>query len=260
MKLIDTHCHLCHARLRPQVDAVLDRARQAGVLAVICAAGNLDESQAAMDLAGREVDVYFMAGVHPHDAEAAPAGYLQHIRNLTGEAKNVAIGEIGLDYHYNYSPPEDQRRIFGEQLQLAKRLEKRIIIHTREAFDDTLGMLIESGASGRDVVFHSCTESPSDVRRILDFGAMVSFSGIVTFSKADSLREAAGIVPRDRLLIETDSPFLCPAPIRKVKTNEPANVVHIAACLAELYRLSDEALAEQTTANAARFFGLDVGF
>jgi len=256
MRLVDTHCHLAHERLRDEAEAVLARAREAGVVAVVCAAGDLDEAQAAMRLACAHGDVYFMAGVHPHDAKDASGDYVARLEGFTGEARCVAVGEVGLDYHYNFSPPDVQRRIFAEQLALAVRLVKPIVIHTREAFDDTVAILTESGADGRRVVFHSFTGSAAEARRVLDLGAMVSFSGIVTFKKADDLRAAAAIVPDDRLLIETDAPYLSPEPVRKMKTNEPANVVHVARCLAAVRGCDAEALAELTTANAARFFGI----
>ncbi len=256
MRLIDTHCHLCHGRLRQQVDAVLDRAREAGLVAVICAAGDLHEAKAALGLARRHGDVRCLAGVHPHDAKDAPEGYLAELERLVAEERNVAVGEIGLDYHYDYSPRDVQRRVFAEQLEAAKRLGKPVAVHTREAFEDTLAVLAASGIDGGRIVFHSCTEPEANTRRALDLGAMVSYSGIVTFNKAGGLRRAAAIVPDDRLLIETDAPFLSPEPVRKMRTNEPANVAHVAACLAGVRGVAPEALAELTAANAERFLGL----
>lgn len=257
MKLIDTHCHLCHGRIRSQIEDVLTRGRAAGLAAFICATGDLPESAAAVELARKHPDIYCTAGLHPHDAKDAPDDYLTTIEKLAGDPNNVAVGEIGLDYHYEYSPRQDQRRVFAQQLDLAARLGKKIVIHTREAFDDTMAILAESTALGLDVVFHSFTGGPSEARRALEIGATVSFSGIVTFSSAEDLRRSAKLVPRDQLLIETDCPFLAPAPVRKMRTNEPANVAHVAAYLAKLYGLAVEDLAAFTTANAARFFGLD---
>ncbi len=257
MKLVDTHCHLCHSRLRQDINAVLARAREAGVAAFICAAADLHESKAAGDLAQRESDVYCIAGVHPHEAKDVPDDYLAQLERLAADAKNVAVGEVGLDYHYNFSPPEAQREVFAAQLALARRLGKPVVIHTREAFDDTLAILAEAGADGSRVVFHSFTGSADEARRALNFGAMVGFSGIVTFKNAGELCQTAGLVPDDRLLIETDSPYLSPEPLRKMKTNEPANILHIAERLAVVRRTTPDALAELTTANAIRFFGID---
>jgi TatD DNase family protein len=255
-RLIDTHCHLTHARLASALPEVLGRARQAGLVAIICAGANIRESRDACALAHRQKDVYFTAGLHPHDAKGADQGYLKTIEDLAADPRNVAIGEIGLDYHYNFSPPEAQRQVFRDQLALAKRLGKKIVIHTREAFDDTLAIIRESRADGGRIVFHSFTEAPADARRALEIGATISFSGIVTFRTSDLLRQSAAIVPDDRILVETDAPYLSPEPVRKTKTNEPANVAHVCACLAAVRKTAEDQLAELTTANAVRFFDL----
>ncbi|MFW6132415.1 MAG: TatD family hydrolase [Planctomycetota bacterium] len=254
--LIDTHCHLAHGRLRAQVEAVLARAREAGVVVMVCAAGNLPDSSAALGLARAHDDVYALAGVHPHDAGDAPDDYLARLERMATDERNVAIGEVGLDYHYDFSPRDAQREVFAAQLALAARLDKRVVIHTREAFDDTLAILADSDVDGADVVFHSFTEGVERTRRVLDLGATVSYSGIVTFKKAAELRAAAATVPEDRLLVETDAPYLSPEPVRKHKTNEPAHVAHVASRLADVRGCSVDELAERTTANAVRLFGL----
>ncbi len=256
MQLIDTHCHLAHGRLLPDVGNVLSRARAAGVAAVICAAGDLAEGRANLGLAHREKDVFALAGVHPHEAKDAQGNYLSQIEELAADARNVGIGEIGLDYHYDFSPRPDQRRVFGEQLDLAGRLGKNVVIHTREAFEDTLSIIAQSGVEGRRIVFHSFTENAAAARRALDLGAMISFSGIVTFARSDELRQAALLVPADRMFVETDAPYLSPEPVRKMKTNEPANVLHVTAFLARLRGVATEEFAAQTTRNAREFFGL----
>ncbi|MCE5278571.1 MAG: TatD family hydrolase [Planctomycetaceae bacterium] len=251
--LIDTHCHLCHERLAERIDDVLAAARSAGVVAVIVAAGDLAEAAAARDLARSHRDLSFIAGIHPHAAKSAAPGYLDTLRAMAAEPRFAAVGEIGLDYHYDFSPREIQRRVFAEQLDAARQLGAGAIIHTREAFDDTLAIVGESGLEGGHIVFHSFTEDPAAARRALDLGAMISFSGIVTFAKSQALRQTAAIVPDDRLLIETDAPYLSPEPVRKMKTNEPANVAHVARCLAAVRGVSYDAIARQTTANARRF-------
>jgi TatD DNase family protein len=303
MQLIDTHCHLAHGRLLPDVASVLSRARAAGVTAVICAAGDLVESRANLGLAHREKDVFALAGVHPHEAKeyvgdstnasdeqrrnsedhghgaratdadkmsarhegkmpsphagGAPATHwLRQLEELAADARNVGIGEIGLDYHYDFSPRDAQRRVFGEQLDLARRLGKNVVIHTREAFEDTLAIIAQSGIEGRRIVFHSFTENAAAARLALDLGAMISFSGIVTFARSDELRQTALLVPADRMLVETDAPYLSPEPVRKMKTNEPANVLHVAAFLARLRGVATEELASATTENAKQFFSL----
>jgi len=255
-ELIDTHCHLAHGRLRQDVAGAIERARAAGVTRMICAAGTVAESKAALSLAREYDNVWCTAGLHPHDAKDAGEHYLTALERLAAEAKNVAVGEIGLDYHYDFSPREAQRRVFAEQLALAGRLGKCVVIHTREAFEETMAILREGGADGRRVVFHCCAEPAAHVRQAVEFGAAVSFSGIVTFRKAGYLREAAALVPDDRLLIETDAPYCSPEPARKMKTNEPANVAHVAACLAAVRGSTPEAVARLTTANAERLFAL----
>lgn len=254
--LIDTHCHLTHPRLAGQVQAVLTRAERAGVVAVVCASADLAEASRAQQLARRYGNVCFTAGLHPHDARGAEAYYLAVLEGLAADARCVAVGECGLDYHYDHSPPEAQRRVFAEQLELARRLGANVVIHTREALDDTLKIIRDSGVEAQRIVFHSFTEPLPAAKAVLDFGAMIGLSGIVTFATSAALREVAAAVPDDRLLIETDSPHLSPEPVRRMRTNEPANVVHVAACLAELRGVSVDAIAELTTANARRFFGL----
>jgi len=255
--LIDTHCHLAHGRLRERAQAVLHRARAAGVEWTICAAGGVHESRTAVTLADRHDSVACTAGVHPHEAAHPGGDHLRIIEELAARAKNVAVGEIGLDYHYGFSPRADQQRVFAEQLALARRLDKPVVVHTREAFDETMAILGHCRVDCLRVVFHSFTGDARQARQALDSGATISFSGIVTFKKSADIRAAAAIVPAERLLIETDSPYLSPEPVRKMKTNEPCNVPHVAACLAAVRGVAPEAVAEITTANAVRFFGLD---
>ncbi len=255
MELIDTHCHLTHGRLRPVLAAVLERSAAAGVGRLICAAADLEESRLALALSRKHAHIFCMAGLHPHDAKSAGEGYLEAIEGFCRADRNVALGEIGLDYHYDFSPRDVQRRVFAEQLDLAGRLGKPAVIHTREAFEDTLAIVGESRIDPSRLVFHSFTEGPAAARRVLDLGACISFSGIVTFKNAVELRESARLTPDERLLIETDAPFLSPEPVRKQKDNEPANVRHVAAFLSELRGDRLERLAEVTTANAVRVFG-----
>jgi len=258
MKLIDTHCHLAHGRLRQRVDDLLARATEAGVVACICAAADVAETKAAVGLAESFAQVFHTAGVHPHDANDANDEALRQIEDLARRDTCVATGEIGLDYHYDFSPRPAQQTAFAAQLEIAKRIGKPIVIHTREALDDTLAIVAEADLGDQTVIFHSFTEGPSSTRRLLDIGAIVSFSGIATFKKAGDLRESAKLCPDDRILIETDAPYLSPEPVRNTKTNEPANVQHVATCLAAARGVSAEAFAELTTANAVGLFGLDL--
>jgi TatD DNase family protein len=255
-ELIDSHCHLTDTHLRVNLDGVLARAAAVGVTRMVCAAGTIGGSRVALALARRYGNVWSTAGVQPHDAKDTDEHYIAQLEQLAADGRNVAIGEIGLDYHYDHSPRDVQQRVFAEQLALARRLGKPVVIHTREAFDDTLAVLRESGVDLSRVVLHCCTEPADNVRRSLDAGTMVSFSGIVTFKNAAYLRESAAIVPDGRLLIETDAPWCSPVPVRQIRINEPAHVAHVAACLAAVRGTDVATVARATTANAVRLFGL----
>lgn len=256
MKLIDTHAHLSHKQLCRQVDAVLGRAGDAGVIATICAVADITESKTALSLASKyeSQNVFSLAGIHPHEAKDAPPEIADILSELYANDRCVGIGEVGLDYHYDFSPREQQQKVFAEQLETGKNLGATIVVHTREAFDDTMEILRASEVDGSRVIFHSFTSGPDEIRRILDFGAAVSFSGIVTFKNANDTRQGALLVPDDRILVETDSPYLSPEPVRKTRPNEPANVAHIAAFLAKIRNTSPENFARQTTDNAIRLF------
>lgn len=256
MDLIDTHCHLADRRLKGNVDQVIELAAAAGVNRMISAAANIADARIAADIASKHAGVYCTAGVHPHNAAEQGGGYIAQIEQLAAHERNVAIGEIGLDYHYDYSPRPRQQEVFAEQLLLASRLGKTIVIHTREAFDDTMAIIRESGIDASAMVFHSFTGGAAEVRQVLDIGAMVSFSGIATFKTAEDIRAGAVITPDDRILVETDAPYLSPEPVRNVRVNQPAHVAHVASRLAAVRGIDVQQFAEQTTANAERIFGL----
>ncbi|MFP4355175.1 MAG: TatD family hydrolase [Phycisphaerae bacterium] len=256
--LIDTHCHLAHGKLFGRVADLLEEARQAGVGHVICAAGDLHESKTALGLTAKYGTVHSMAGIHPHEARHADENALSQVADLAGKDKVVAIGEIGLDYHYDFSPVEDQKHAFIRQLQLARQLHCPVVIHTREAFEDTLAILDESGMDWTRVLMHSFTGEPEQTRRLLDRGAMISYSGIATFNSAREIRQSVEMTPTDRILVETDAPFLSPEPVRKIHPNVPAHVVHTARRVANILGIDEEQLAAETTANAIRFFSLPI--
>jgi len=257
--LIDTHCHLTHGKLAARVAELLPAARDAGVAAVVSAATDVADAKAACGLARRNASVFFSVGVHPHEAADAADGALDPLADIAaaGGAKCVAVGEIGLDYHYDYSPRPVQRRLFEAQLDLAERLGKPVIIHSREATSDTLAAL-QPFAGRLAGVMHSYSGDAEGVRQFLAQGWCIGFSGIVTFKKAGDVRAAAVLVPPDRLLVETDAPFLSPEPVRKIYPNRPDHVVHTARFLAELRGVPFETLAAETTANAKRLFALDI--
>jgi TatD DNase family protein len=255
--LIDSHCHLTSGRFKGRVQEIVEQARSEGVRAMVSAGADLADSAAAVELAKQHVDVFCSAGVHPHEAKDAPPEYIAQLRQIvaTGADKCVAVGEIGLDYHYEYSPRQVQQRVFVEQLQLAGELGKPAIVHTREAAADTLAILAPF-AGKLSAVIHSFTGDGDEVRRFLDQGWLIGFAGIVTYKNAGLNREAARLVPADRILAETDAPYLSPEPVRRVFPNVPAHVVHTVRFLAELRGESFEALAEHTTRNAVKLFGI----
>ena len=254
--MIDTHCHLTDHRFEGGVNAVIERARIAGVSNILCAASNVEDSERAALIASQFPDVYCSAGVHPHDSSKVEDGYLAKIESLNKSSRCVALGEIGLDYHYDFSPPAVQQECFARQLEIALRLDATVIVHTREAFDDTISILDESGIDMTRVIFHSFTGGRDEARVVIDKGASISFSGIVTFKNAAATREAAAMVPEDKILAETDSPYLSPEPIRNVRPNEPAHVIHVARRLAEIRNISLDEMAPILSCNAKRILGL----
>lgn len=252
--LIDTHTHLDDARYNDDRDAMIARAREAGVEAFVTIGCDLATSQAAVAIANQHPFVYASVGVHPHEVKHISDGWYDEFRRLVNNKKVVAYGEIGLDYHYNYSSPKDQRERFREQIQLARELNLPVIVHTREAQDDTMTILKEEKASEIGGVFHCFSGDAWLAKDALDLGFYLSFSGILTFQNATMLRDIAKNTPLDRVLIETDCPYLTPVPHRG-KRNEPAYVAHVAKQLAAIHpELSLEQIEQRTTENAKRLF------
>jgi TatD DNase family protein len=252
--LIDTHTHLDDARYNDDRDAMIARAREAGVEAFVTIGCDLATSRAAVALATQHQFVYASIGVHPHEVKHISEGWYDEFRRLVKNKKVVAYGEIGLDYHYNHSSPKEQRERFREQIQLAREMNLPIIIHTREAQDDTMTILKEEKASEIGGVFHCFSGDAWLANDALDLGFYLSFSGILTFQNATMLRDIAKHTPLDRVLIETDCPYLTPVPHRG-KRNEPAYVAHVAQQLAAIHpELSLEQIEQRTTENAKRLF------
>jgi TatD DNase family protein len=263
--LVDTHCHLDAKYARkgqPPAEQVLARARACGVsgFVVIGVGEDATEARAAVATAHAEPDCVAAVGVHPHDARsldpARPAeadALFAEIAALAADPKVAAVGEIGLDFHYDYSPRDVQREVFRRFVGLAKRLGKPIVIHTREAGQEVLAILEEEGARDVGGVIHCFSEDRPFAERALDLGFDLSFSGIVTFKTAIAIHEVARFAPDDRILVETDAPYLAPVPMRG-KTCEPAMVVYTARHLATLRGVPPERLAEITTQNARRRF------
>ena len=255
--LIDTHCHLAGDEFVEDLDAVIARAQEAGLTRAICIldAANRVELERAASLAVRWPALQFAAGVHPHHAAQVPvASVAQVVEAALDRTGAVALGEVGLDYHYDFAPREVQREVFAAQVALAVNRGVPLVIHTREADADTLAVLDDAGQGQLRGVFHCFTGDQALADAALERGFHVSFSGIVTFPRAESLREVAGRVPADRWLVETDSPYLSPAPHRGSR-NEPARVIRVLETVAHVRGLSTQDAAAQAMANAAAVFG-----
>lgn len=247
--MIDTHAHL-DAGAEP-ADELVARALEAGVDRIISVGSGLDSCRETLEIAARHDGVYAALGIHPHQAAEPDASRLDELRELLGDERAVAVGETGLDFYRDYAPRDRQCELFEAQLALAADLGKTLVVHTREASDETAAALEPFGGT---VVLH-CFSAPELLPLALERGYYLSFAGNVTFPKAEELREAARAVPADRLLAETDSPYLSPQP-RRGRPNEPANVVHTIAVLAEARGEEADELAAQLDANAAAAFGL----
>lgn len=258
--LFDTHCHVVEGVFgdRVEVDRTLARARQAGVgrFLVIGSGYGADSVDAAVAVADRHDDVWATAGLHPHDARWWSAELAASLRLATRHPRVVAIGEAGLDFFYDQSPRDQQRRALAAQARLALETDLPLIVHDRDSHGEVLAILRTEGAfSGAGVLWHCFTGDVDAMQAIVDDGGYISLSGIVTFGSASTLREVAAAVPLDRLLIETDSPWLSPVPVRG-RRNEPAHVAHVASQLARCRGLPVEEIAAATSANACRFFQL----
>ena len=259
--LTDTHAHLASTRFSGEIGAVLARSREAGVGRIVSISCDLEDVRANLALASVHPGVFATAGIHPsYVHEPGPEGWRESLRALAGRPEIVAIGEIGLDYHH---PPEDgsdvavwrglQESIFEEMLQLARDLRLPAVIHSRESTPAVLDVLARFPEV--TAVLHCFTGSPAEAERALAAGHFLSFTGVITYPKADDVRATAAVVPLDRLMIETDAPYLAPVPFRG-KTCEPGMVRHTCQRLAEIHGLSPEEMARVTSENAARFFAL----
>lgn len=255
MNLIDSHCHLTYPELAGQIEDVLARAAEAGVERIVTVATDLADAAKALRLAREKPErVSVAAGIHPHQAGHVDERVLDELARMWRDEPIVAFGEMGLDYHYDYAERPVQQAVFRGQLRRALPLDRPIIIHSREALDDTIAILVEEGHDGRRVVFHCFGGGPEQAERIGAHGWRVSFTGTVTFRKSRETQEVARSYPADKIMIETDAPYLSPEPVRGRKPNEPAFLAHTARFLAELRGESPESLGAQMTANTRAFF------
>lgn len=246
----DSHCHLS---MSSESEEIIARARQQGVHGFLVPATKADDLEVVVEIAQSHPDIWAAVGFHPHEAKDCDEAALERVDELATEPRVVAIGEIGLDYHYDHSPRNVQRDVLVEQIRIAIRNDLPVVIHNRESTEDLLEILGRGNLQDARGVIHSFTEDWAVAKRFLDLGFDLSFSGIVTFRSAETLRDAAKRAPSDRVLIETDTPYLAPVPMRG-RENEPAYVLHVAELLADLWGMGLEQIASITTANFERIF------
>jgi TatD DNase family protein len=254
VRLVDSHCHLDFPDFAGQVPAVLDRAAAADVAHLVTICTKVTEFDKVLAIAESDPRISCSVGIHPHEAAEEPAVDTERLVQLAGHSKVVGIGEAGLDYFYDKSPRDRQRQVFATHIEAARQSRLPLIVHSRDADDDTIDELqVGAEKGGLTGVIHCFTSTQKLADAALEMGFFISLSGIVTFKSAEALRQVAKSVPLDRLLVETDSPYLAPVP-RRGKSNEPSYVKHTATFVAELLGLSYEELAQRTTANFQRLF------
>lgn len=256
MGLIDSHAHLTDESLRDSIGEVLGRARAGGVERIVSIAQNVADAVRVIELARRHADVSATAGIHPHQADHVAEDDWPKLEAMFAEPEVVACGEIGLDYHYDLADRAAQRTVMARQLALAANTSLPLVIHCRDAFDDVINLLTEAGYPGRPVVFHCFCGTPEEARRVAERGWRASFTGLVTYKSAGNVQEIARSYPADLLMIETDSPYLSPVPVRGKFPNEPANLIHIARFLADLRGEVIDEFTDRTATNTRDFFGL----
>ena len=256
---VDSHCHLDDERFDADRTEVIERVRQAGCRYLLTVSGGsgADDLASGVPIAANYDWIYTTAGIHPHEAKGAGEKHFEMLRRAAGETKVLAIGEIGLDYFYDHSPRETQQQVFIEQLKIARETKLPVIIHCRDAWADLTEVIASHWVgSGLGGILHCFTGSREEAFKFLDWGFMISFAGNVTFKKAENLRDVARAVPLDRLLTETDSPYLAPVPNRG-KRNEPLFVLEVVRQLAELRGMDAEELGTRAGLNFVEFMGLE---
>jgi len=252
--MIDSHCHLADTQFAYDLDAVLARAKKAGITRMITIADSLQEAEKCIELSEKHSELFCTVGVHPHNAKDWKRGDGDTLKEMVSGSQRVrGIGEIGLDYHYDHSPRGIQRAVFLEQLTLSRELGLPAVVHCREAIEDITTIIHE--VEPLQCVLHCCSEKWEDVEWMVTLGHFLSFTGIATYPKSAEIRDTIKHCPLDRMMIETDSPYLAPVPHRG-KRNEPAYVAEVAKIIAEIKGVSVEEVEAATTANAMAFFGL----
>lgn len=255
--LIDTHAHLNDKRFDNDRQQIIERCVEEGLVCIINAGSNLSSSIKSVSLAEKTPIIYAAVGIHPHDAKTADENTTELLKSLTGKRKVVAIGEIGLDYHYDFSPRDKQKEVFRQQIALARELKLPIVIHDRDAHGDTLQILKEEKVQDIGGVMHCFSGSREMAKECLNMNLLISFAGPVTFKNARKAREVAEYVPMDGLLIETDCPYLAPVPVRG-KRNYPGNVRYVADEIGRIKGLDRDRLLETVVDNARGLFNIDI--
>lgn len=255
MRLIDTHAHLDFDDYDKDRDKVLKRARDIGVEKIFNIGADLESSRRAVGLAERYDDIYAVVGIHPHEADSVDQKSLAEIRELAQSKKVKAIGETGLDFYYDNSPRKQQKKAFKEQLELAEELNLPVVVHSREAGEETLEVIDSVGDFSEKLIFHCYAYGPELIEKIIEKDYYAAFGGLITFNSATEIREALKKMPLDRILLETDAPYLTPSPNRG-KRNEPANLQYIVKKAAEVKNIDAEELAEITSRNAEEVYKL----
>jgi TatD DNase family protein len=257
MDLFDTHAHLDDEQLSGDAAGVIERAAAAGVRSILAVGTTAASSRNCLALTKKYPGVWSSAGIHPNHAAEAQDGDWDEIVRLAGESRVVALGETGLDLYWKDTPLPLQQDYFDRHIRLSQSIGKPLVIHQRESAAEILTMLREARQRGPLAgIMHSFTGTAEQAREFLTLGLLISFAGMVTFKKSDDLRAAAAAIPIDRILVETDAPYLSPEPFRGKRPNEPARIVHTAQCVSQVRGVSPEAFAVQTTANARRLFSL----
>ena len=256
MELFDTHAHLTFEQLAGDVEAVLQRSRDAGVTGWITVGTDAEQNRKVVRLVKRFDNLYGAVGIHPHYAKDATNDDIAEVKELAKSEKIVAIGETGLDFHYNFSKQQAQEELFRGQLQIASELNMPIIVHSRQAFEQTMSILDEFAGKIKNIVLHCFSGTAEETEIAINKGYYISFTGIVTFKNAAQARESAKLVPLDRLMLETDCPYISPEPVRGQKTNEPALMIHTAVKLAELKEVNPEDFTGAVRKNTQKFFAI----
>lgn len=252
--LVDSHCHLDFPDFQEDFEAVLTRADEAGIKTMMTICTHVTKFDQVHDIAKAHDHIYCTVGIHPHNADSEPEVSVDELVEMASHPKVVGLGETGLDYFYEHSPRDIQRRQFRTHITAARQLDLPVIVHTRDAEEDTLEILEDEYAKAPfKGLIHCFSASDAFAKRVVELGFYISISGIVTFKKAQELRDTVQNVPMERLLVETDAPYLAPIP-KRGKRNEPAYTAYTAACVAEIKGVSEEAFAEQSTENYFRLF------